>query len=183
MIFFFVISALALEAQELVYHAESVEVSITGTSTLHDWTVKASEVTDYPEAVSLSVTGGEIRDFAFKVAVVSMDGGRGASMNDKIKKALDAKNHPFITFVQTAASTVDMEVKDFQTEGDISIAGKTKPYIIKVAFEQDEDVIKLSGQQAISLSDFDIEPPSAMFGQIQTGEEVIVHFVFTYKKS
>jgi len=35
----------------------------------------------------------------------------------------------------------------------------------------------------MKLSDFDIEPPSAMFGQIQTKDDIVVHFNFIYNKN
>lgn len=171
-----------LQGQEITYQFEKVEVSITGTSTLHDWTVTASEVIEYPTNLVLTEVGGEISDFSFKVSVASMDGGRGPSMNDKIKKALLAKKHPHVSFEQTAPSQVNPVAESFHAEGDLTMAGVTKPYTIHVQTGFDSDKLEFTGQKSLLLSDFGINPPSAMFGQIQTGDEVVVHFTYTYKK-
>jgi len=154
-----------VQAQEVTYQFEKVEVSITGTSTL-----------------ALTEAGGEISDFSFQVSVASMDGGRGPSMNDKIKKALQADEHPYVSFRQTAASVLDLATESFQAEGELTMAGITKPYSIQVQTELDADRLEFTGQQSLLLSDFGIDAPSAMFGQIQTGDEVVVHFTYTYKR-
>lgn len=171
-----------VQAQEVTYQFEKVEVSITGTSTLHDWTVTASEVIDHPTDLALTEAGGEISDFSFQVSVASMDGGRGPSMNDKIKKALQADEHPYVSFRQTAASVLDLATESFQAEGELTMAGITKPYSIQVQTDLDADRLEFTGQQSLLLSDFGIDAPSAMFGQIQTGDEVVVHFTYTYKR-
>ena len=38
------------------------------------------------------------------------------------------------------------------------------------------NTIKIKGEKVIKLQDYDIEPPSAMFGQIVVGDEVVVKF-------
>lgn len=180
---FFVLSISSIVlAQEPTHHIEKVELSISGTSTLHDWKVSAEEVVEYPSQLSLTAEGGEISDFSFKVAVSSMDGGRGAAMNQKIMKALQADQHPYVSFDLTTPSVVDLTTDTFYAEGDISMAGSTKPFSIKVMTTQDAETVSFVSQQALLLSDFGIDPPSAMFGQIQTQDEVIVHFTFVYNK-
>ena len=62
----------------------STTITVTGTSTLHGWTVAVNEVQDVPASLILSGENKNTVDsFAFGVVINSMDGGRGASMNAK----------------------------------------------------------------------------------------------------
>jgi len=39
------------------------------------------------------------------------------------------------------------------------------------------------GNEPMKMTDFGIEPPSALFGQIQTKDEIVVVFTLVYKQS
>ena len=36
--------------------------------------------------------------------------------------------------------------------------------------------VRFTGQHPMLMSDFGMDPPSAMFGQLRTADEVVVHF-------
>jgi len=179
-IVFLVLVSAPLFAQDVEYVFADVEVKITGTSTLHDWTVEASEVIDYPESLMISSSAGEIDSFSFRVAVASMDGGRGPSMNNKIYKALLSDDHPYIHYVQTKPAVL-AETGDESSL--ISMAGVSQEYEVEVSVLSEGDQLQFTTARDIQLSDFGIEPPSAMFGQIKTGDDITVHFTFTYHRS
>ena len=173
--------------QAETFSVESVEVLVTGGSTLHDWQATCSEVIEYPATLSLDLQeGGVIEDFTFKVGVHSMDGGRGATMNKKILKALKAETHPYIQFMQNNPSTYpgfgDGGSSAFSVVGMVSVAGVNKEITVDVTATLDGDILTMSGEQAMQLSEYDIEPPTAMFGQIKTKNDISVIFEFKYKK-
>ena len=163
-------------------------INITGTSTLHGWTAAASTITNYPESIQLSLDeGATIDSFAFSVAVKSLDGGRGASMNGKIFNALQAEAHPEIHYQQTLPAVITKgEDGQFSltSTGALTMAGATKEVAVEVAItEKEAGQIVLQGSKDLKMSDFAIEPPSAMFGQIQTNDAITVNFEFVYWKN
>jgi len=177
-----------LQAQKTYqFPVDSVaHISVSGTSTLHGWTATAATVTDFPKEIILSLAEGEkIDSFAFTVAVASLDGGRGASMNAKINKALLADTHPSISYQQTSPATLTANAAgDFElaSTGLLSMAGTSTEVQVTVAITETEaGGLILQGSQQLKMSDFGIKPPSAMFGQIQTDDAITVHFEFVYQ--
>ena len=160
--------------------------SIEGSSTLHDWKAEAQDVKgeiQLPEefqGANLPPVGSSINQLNVKVAVASMDGGKEV-MNGKMHRALQKDTHPFIQYELTSAkvSSSDNAANQVQmaTEGKVTIAGVTQTitmtvkgkYVMGTGWE-------FSGSQSLSMSDYNIEPPTAMFGQIVTGDEVSISF-------
>ena len=175
-----------LTAQSYVLAADSaITINITGTSTLHGWTVVANTINEVPESIDLTEEATKaISDFSFGVIIDSLDGGRGASMNAKIKKALQASQHPIITYQQTAPATLmDMDAEgNFKliSKGTLNMVGLKKEIAIEVMGQKTAAGIILKGSKPLKFSEFDIEPPSAMFGQIVCGDDIAVNFEFRY---
>ena len=48
--------------------------------------------------------------------------------------------------------------------------------------QKTEAGITLKGSKPLKFSEFDIEPPSATFGQIVCGDDIAVNFEFRYQK-
>ena len=171
-----------------IFQKESTELYITGGSTLHDWKVTTTELQDITEQLSIDESGsGTIELFTFKVEVAGMDGGRGATMNNKIQKALQSDIHPLVIYSQTeeASYTFDEQNQVYliSSTGIIEMAGTSKEVTVKVEGRLENDLLTLKGSYPLLLSDYNIDPPSAMFGQIQTKNEISIHFNFVYKKT
>ncbi|MEM6319042.1 MAG: YceI family protein [Bacteroidota bacterium] len=171
-----------------VYEAateNSVMMTVTGTSTLHGWTVTANEVKDVPSSITIS-DEKTIDDFRFGVVINSMDGGRGATMNTKIKNALQATEHPVITYEQSETAKITDQQEDgtftLVSKGVLKMVGQEKPVSITVQGQQTAEGLILKGSHPLTFSEFDIEPPSAMFGQIVCGDDIAVNFEFKYSK-
>lgn len=161
------------------------KITVTGGSTLHDWEVIAGKVLDYPSQII--VEENTIKTFAFKVEVKSMDGGRGTSMNNKIYTALQSETSPYITYIQDKPAVLNFEnsnsIFNLISVGKVEIAGKEKLVETAMTGTLNNGLLTIKGSKALKMSNFDIEPPSAMFGQIQTKDDFIVHFEFQYFKT
>ncbi len=168
-------------------HESSPEITISGTSTLTDWTVTCANVQDTPDQLNLDLQNpGQIAEFGFKVPVANMDGGRGSSMNDKILNAFQSSQHPFVEYQQTSPARVSVPDQSgavtITSSGNLSMAGATKAVEIKSTAVIKDGKLLISGSKDIKMSDFGITPPSAMFGQIKTNDDVVVSYQFQYIK-
>ena len=171
-----------LTSQEVAYSFSAAEVSIDGASTLHAWKVEAPDVSGYPEAINFDATGeGTIEEFGFQVDVATMDGGRGSSMNNKIYKALKSDAHPQVSYTQDEVATYASD-GTMTSIGTLEMAGVSKSVSVDVVTTIDGDKITFTASYPMKLTDFDIEPPSAMFGQIVTKDDIVVNFQFVYQK-
>lgn len=179
--------SLSLSAQEQTFVIDPeapYEVYVDGTSTLHDWTAQVGTVKDYPARLTLApASGGTVASFGFKAEVNSMDGGRGSTMNGKIQKALKSDAHPDIVYEQAGPARIttmpDGQLK-LQSSGSLSMAGVKKDVTVEVMGMLNGGKLVFKGSKALKMSDFNIEAPSALFGQIQTYDDITVHFTFNY---
>jgi polyisoprenoid-binding protein YceI len=165
---FFMVAAFAQDAYKL---SEESKLSIDGTSTVHDWTVTANTMSG-----TIRTKGNSPKEINFDVTVADILSERGATMDKKMHAALQKESHPKVLFALK-------EVKNESTlTGILTIAGKPKEVEISGDIESSGDNLKISGQYGIALKDFDIEPPTAMFGQVIVGDDVTVNFDLVFVK-
>ena len=176
------------QAQNWKLDPESpVLVEITGTSTLHDWKVISPGTQEVPTQLSFNLKDpSQIIEFGFKVPVDSMDGGRGSSMNTKIFDAFQSSKYPFVHYHQnqpaTLTETSEPGVFDITSVGTLSMAGTDKPITMKCTGTIKDGTLVIAGSKRLKISDFGMIPPTAMFGQIKTNDDVVVSFEFRYIK-
>ncbi len=150
---------------------------VKGTSSLHDWHMEA---TDGQGECVLTQTSGVINiqkaEVKFKAEALE-SGKRG--MDKNAYKALKTEDFPWIEFKLS-----DFEAKQAGkglVKGDLTIAGFTKPVTFEVETVQGTGTITVSGTSAFKLTDFKIDPPTALMGTIKTGDDVTVEFNLTFK--
>ncbi|MEL6922692.1 MAG: YceI family protein [Bacteroidota bacterium] len=175
------LSMVAQNAGYVVDYSHTEGFTVTGTSTLHSWTVKCNKIGGTEAVLSSNFKPGEtIEAFYFFVEVESMDGGRGSTMNNKIKTALQAPDHPKVEYRQTAPATVQAgtDGADFQivSSGELLIGGVSQPVELLLNGKKTaDDKIVLTSTEPLTFSAFNITPPSAMFGQIVCGDDIAVN--------
>lgn len=151
-------------------------LTVDGSSTLHDWTVTANTIDG-----SLINESNVLKEISFNVEVASIISERGATMDKKTHNALKKEAHPLVLF---AASNVEFTAGDGQSiTGKLTIAGAEKVVTIPVNIAQTEGNLQITGTQKIVLQDYDMEPPTAMFGSIVVGDEVTVNFDLIFAKN
>ena len=164
---------------------ENATMTITGTSTIHDWT---SDVTAVQGSMTLDgklltrgsiKKGDKIKAMSIIIPVKSIISPRGATMDKKTYAALKSEEHPNIVFTLTDNKVSSVEGKAFNVaaKGDLNIAGITQPVEMDVEGRlTDQGGYWFKGSEKLNIKDYNMEPPSAMFGQIVTGEEVEINF-------
>jgi hypothetical protein len=173
-------------AQTTKYNvSEETKMTVSGTSTLHDWTSEVNEVKGFVEVSDKFGKNGKVKKgeavevVSIRVPVKSIISPRGATMDKKTYDALKSEDNPEIIFdmKNCTVSSVDGDVFVVTAKGDLTIAGIIK----KVEFPVEGkilsgDKMNFSGAYKLNMKEYDMEPPSAMFGQIVTGEEVEIKF-------
>lgn len=167
---------------------EESAMTITGTSTIHDWTSKVNEIKGtylFNENINdrkLPKSGSIVNKIRMEIPVLSIESPRGATMDNKTYNALKSEEHPDITFEVTQdkiESNTDPQWAAFKlnVSGNLTIAGFTREISLMLDCQKvGQDMLKFKGSFPIDMVSFEIEPPTAMFGQIKTGKDVTIDF-------
>lgn len=166
-------------AQKYTAVPASSKLEVTGTSTLHDWECVAETFKGYVEATVENGAVTEIKDFAFGFDATSLKSHK-SGMDKKTWEALKSDKHPKISF---ASQSVKIQGNKATFIGTMSIAGVSKTFEAPVTIAVTGNQIELTGKKSFKLAEFNIEPPTAMFGTIKTGEEVAIHYDIVLTKS
>ncbi len=176
------------EAQVNYKVSEESTMSITGTSTIHDWTSTVNEIKgkyEFKENIldkKLPKNGSIVSSLTMQIPVLSIESPRGETMDNKTYNALLYEEYPNITFEVKSDNILNTNHNTFklQVNGDLTLAGLTKN--IDIVLEGEKTVnnnLKFKGSYPIDMLSYEIEPPSAMFGQIKTGKDVTIDFELT----
>ncbi len=155
-------------------------VTIQGTSNLHSWNETVEKVSGNV-VVNWNKDGSfDVNAITIKMDVHSIKSDVGSVMNNNTYKALKADSHPEIIFALNAPVKNNQIKSDEMTiaaKGSLNIAGVTRPVdmMVKVLIRGNRKLI-FEGSQTIKMSDFDIAPPTALFGTLKTGNEVAINF-------
>lgn len=181
---FFLLSLGFLQAQEAL-QLRNAEISISGTSSLHDWTSQVEKVT---AAGDISIEDGKLIDIpALKVTipVSSIKSEKGRIMDNKTYKALLSEEHPNITFQLKDIPSIKTTGNDLQltASGLLTIAGQSKTIQLTVKGKADGNgTFQFTGSKALKMTDFGVDPPKALLGTLKTGDDITVDFDLTLAK-
>jgi polyisoprenoid-binding protein YceI len=159
----------------------SSTMAIEGTSTLHDWEMKAEDLQGTMD-VDIYESELKIKELKLVVPVKSLKSGKGP-MDDNAYKALKESEYPNITYELVRVkeiSKLSEGLYDITTVGDLTVAGKTRRLIIPIKAKAVQGGVELSGATAFTMSSFDVEAPSFMMGTITTGDKITIKFSINY---
>ena len=150
-------------------------LTVDGTSTLHDWTVTANTCSG-----SLVLDTNVLKEISFEADVAGIVSTRGATMDKKTHNALKKEEHPKVIF---SATEVAFSEGDNQSiSGKLNVAGAAKDVVVTASIKNTDGNIQLTGNYKITLQDYNMEPPTAMFGSIVVGDDVTVNFDLVFAK-
>lgn len=168
-----------LQAQQEFVLAPDQELKVEGTSTIHDWHMNTTEAVG---AANLVVNGKlveSITSLEVSFPANSLKSGKGG-MDKNAYKALDTKKHETISFQFSALEQTSADT--LIANGTLTISGVSKDVTMKVAYTVEEDGVRFMGSLPIKFTDFKIDPPTAVFGTIKTGDELDLTFNTLFNK-
>lgn len=150
------------------------KIAIAGTSSLHDWESTVEQV-----ALSAIVKeNGEI-DLEGSIPVKSIKSGKSI-MDSKTYDALAADE-----FKDIQLKGKQLRIENNQVYGDIevTIKGISNTYNVQSKGSFSGDTWNVNGSIDIDMTVFDIEPPTAMFGSLTTGKDVVINYQIFLKSN
>jgi polyisoprenoid-binding protein YceI len=172
------VAPFTLQAQS-TFEIASHSMTVAGTSNLHDWTAEVEKVNG---SFKVKMDNGKLVDIQALNVVAdaqSFKSSKGSIMNSKINDALNSKKHPRITYKMTKVDKITETAGTFRvtTSGVMSIAGVNQNVTLEAVGKiLPNGSIEFSGNKKVKMTDYKVEPPTAMFGAMTTGDEVTLTF-------
>lgn len=163
----------------------SHQMTISGTSNLHDWTTNVENISLTAEMELVNGFVSTVGTVTMSAKVSSIKSDKGSVMDNKTKEALKGDKHPNITYKLRQVEIAQMKdkISKLSTEGTLSIAGVTKPVKMDVFARQlPSGEIEVWGAHALSMKDYGMQAPTALMGSIKTGDKVTINYSVILKK-
>lgn len=160
-----------------IYNVVDSDLEITGTSTLHDWEMNSDYSEGYLKGVVQNSNLKSIQEMRVQMKVTNLKSGKDAM--DKV--AYDAMKNDRFKNVDFELISATKKNENWVLHGYFTFAGARKEVKLNVAGNVIGKTITLIGSYTFKLTDFGIEPPTAMFGTIKTGDDVSLNFNIKFK--
>lgn len=160
------------------------ELTIKGTSNLHDWEMVSEQAKGHLEATIENNQLTKLSSLTFIVVAESLKSGKGG-MDKNAYKALKTDKHKEIRFVMDRAENLNCQsgsACEITLTGKLTIAGTTQPVDLVLQAQTSGNQIVLTGAYDLKMTRFKVDPPKAMFGTITTGDELNISFKAVYTR-
>lgn len=164
-------SSLRIEGRSNVSEFECISQSYSGSASVYNRESMDLDENRFQGAVFLEV----------RIQADGFECGR-RRMNRDLQQALKSDRHPEIIFQYESAEILERPAAHGKpyllfVEGTLTAAGETR----EIGFEAkgyylEDSRMRATGHSDIRMTDFNIEPPTALLGLVQAEDELTVHF-------
>lgn len=172
-----------LGAPTYVFQAEPSDMTISGTSTLHDWTCDVPEIEGRLQA-SPAETSDMLADLTktqVRIAVDAIECNKDR-MNRNLREAMSSNKYPNILFLLETADVAPLPDSagtwmNVDARGELMISGTRKQITLPVKAQRlDDGGLRFVGSTTFNMSSYGVDPPTVMLGAIKTGDEITINF-------
>ncbi len=163
---------------------KSATLSISGTSSMHDYVVSTKALTITSATASAEDADGllqpdALQGFELQIPVSSFTSDKDG-LTKQMFKAMKADKHPTITFrlkgyaVEPSAGG-GITVKP---TGTLTVAGVERPIDLVLDVKENAGILQVSGSRDLLMTEFGIKPPTMFMGMLKTNDKVTIAFAF-----
>ena len=171
-----------VHSQNYILNKSNSSLTVSGTSNLHDWDVISN---DFSGKIQLKdFTSAEITNLTVMLTSETLKSGKN-TMDNKTYKALKTDEFKTISFkmIQVQSNKkIDDLTYEMRLIGETTICGVTQRLPIDLLLIKNGINIDVTGSCAIKMTDFEVDPPTALLGTIKTGDELSIKFNTKFKK-
>jgi len=169
-----------------IKETKDVNMKLLGTSTLHNWEMEATSVEGEAQFVFKPGSESELTSVTSLSVALEVKNLKSDSkgLDKNAYKALKSNEFKDIHY-KLISATVTPEKKNeylLKTTGQLTIAGVTKEIEMDVhCVVNTNGSITCTGSSKLNMTDYNVEPPSFMFGAMKTGDTITLEFNVVYK--
>lgn len=169
------------------YHLSSNDscLQILGTSNIHDWIIEVKETEGILNVLFDDDILTQIENMEISVVSESLKSGK-KDMDKNTYKALQTNAYKYISFHQTKMNSVErMSTNNYKvnTTGSLIVAGIKNEINLIFNLKVESDKLILDGEHKLNMTDYKINPPTALFGTIKTRKNVVVKFESHFREN
>lgn len=157
-----------------------MSLSIKGTSSLHDWEMKSSKgkcEVEFVIGANDKITA--INSLKFDLDPTSIKS-EYTMMDNNTYKALKTKSYKSISFVLASGTVTQTDAVSYVVKvlGNLTIAGKTQKIDLAATakYNSADKSFTVNGSKKLKMTDYGVDPPTAMLGTIKTGNDITISF-------
>jgi len=170
----FLITSGTLAQDKFTVVQDSSTITVFGTSNAHDWetTTSSAEGT----AILKFENGGLLSVDSLSITFLASSFKSGKKVMDKkTRGALNDKQHPTLQFELISIKSISED--SIYAAGTFTVAGTSVEREVSVKYSASPSGdIKFEGIAPFKMTDFGIDPPTALLGSLKTGDDVDVQF-------
>jgi polyisoprenoid-binding protein YceI len=154
-------------------------MNVQGSSSLHEWESQITKAEWKGVFQVENLTLLDIKNVEVKIPVESIKSTKGKMMDSKTYDAFNAEKYPFIVFTLTSAK-INQGSGTVDAKGNLNMGGTSRPIELQAKYKiLPNGELQLTVSKKLKMTDFKMEPPTAMMGTIKVGDEVTVNFDVT----
>ena len=169
------------------FSTKSFQLTINGTSNVHDWSTKATNVIVNGDFGLSNTSLEKINAASVKVKTKSLKSTKDSDlMDDRTHSTLKADKFPEITYVFTKVLSIQQSGSEtiMNVTGNLTLGGVTKPTDLTLRIKTlPGGDLEVKGTRKILMSNHGIKPPSFMLGAMKVGDEVTLTYDVILKKA
>ncbi len=168
----------AVQAQSLKLNQKTFNMSINGTTNVHNFETKVTQA-----GGDLVISDKKVQSFSVEIPVKGIKSNEKL-MDTKTYEAFDADKNPRITFKSTDVNSLKVDGSDINVSvtGNMTIAGVTrKVTIIAAGKTVKPGVYEFKGSIPVKMTDYKMKPPTAMLGVMKVGDDIKLKFDVTFE--
>lgn len=160
-------------AQTYTLNNDQSEVTIFGTSNIHDWEIVVEQ-----QKGSITLEEGVLKALEVTIPVESLKSGK-SGMDKNTYKALNSDKYGTVSFkLSSPVNLSDSGNGTYKVKatGDLTISGVTKSTDLSFTLKNTGSNLELTGEKTLDMTTYNVEPPTALMGTIKTGKDVTLKF-------
>lgn len=151
-------------------------IQVLGSSNVRNWSCTVNQLAGTMEAELDGQRLTSVDGVRVSIPVQGLNCGN-SQLTSKVREILSEGNNSLIRFTLSNAEVSQNQVL---ANGTVSVAGGTRSTrITATAAAADNGRIRLTGEVPLKMSDFGIDPPTAVLGTLRSDDDVTVRFDVT----
>jgi polyisoprenoid-binding protein YceI len=179
------LASISFTYAQTAFRPVSLNIKLSGTSTLHDWHMDAKQATSDAAFVLDGQKVSSISKLSFVLPVKNLKS-ESSAMDKNTYKAMEVEKNPNISFVLTSSSVTPAGGNNYNIKavGKLTIAGTTKDTELHATgtFNPADNSLTVNGSKKMKMTDFGVKPPTVMLGTIKTGNDITIAYNLKYTK-
>lgn len=169
---------------------DSPNMHLYGEANIKSWDAAITEVNgsltlqNMETITAENLTAEAFKNITLTIPVEQIEAESGG-LTSNIHKYLKGDDYPNITFELNNVTNITEQADGsllINATGVITAAGAENPVEMQVTANVNNNGIQFTGEQQLLMTDFGIDPPTAVFGTIRSRDEIRIEFDVTFNQ-